>query len=67
MDCHNEACKRAPQELKDKFFNIVFKKEFKCPIEDEKVHCLYSKQIINWDEAILMVEHFEKISRKKSD
>jgi len=56
--CEKCASSGVPKDVRDQVFKMFFNKTMECPIDDEKVVCIFSKAPINWDYA------FSKLRKK---
>jgi hypothetical protein len=58
MNKHCKSCvaRNIPNDVKEDVFKMFFGKTITCPIDDERIICIYSKLEINWDLMISMLK-----------
>jgi hypothetical protein len=47
--CESCFARKIPDDIKDEIFIVFVGNKIECPLDDDKVSCIYSKMNLNWD------------------
>ena len=65
--CESCFARQIPENDRNKIFMLFIGKTFECPINDNKIICIYSKMSINWKFLFSNLRKKNERSGKRSD